>query len=111
MNNHFFSVCETTPNATQNEKYHCCIRTCTSQSQQPNVCYPMCAQVFPLIKDFCAFKENCWNNGFYDPKCIRSRQREIHQCCLNECGQYKYNSYSSDQMDCDQYCSEYVLHS
>lgn len=112
MNNHFFSICNQNTNngSTQNDKYNCCINTCTTYSTQPNTCYSLCAQTFPLIKDYCAFKMNCWNNGFFDPKCIQQHQQEIHNCCLNECGQYKYNTYTSDSLNCNQYCLNYVVH-
>lgn len=108
MNNTIFSICG---NENQNEKYQCCVQTCTTHSQQPEACLPFCAQVFPMMKDYCVFKMNCWNNGFYDPKCIQRQRKEIQQCCLDECSQYRVNRYSSDELDCQSYCADYVIHS
>jgi len=106
MNNHFFTLCDSTGNKV--DTYNCCIRVCTSQSKEPKLCYPMCAQVFPMIKDKCAFESNCWKDGMYNPECIESKQQQIKNCCLRECKSYDYTKLP-EKLDCDAYCSDYSL--
>jgi hypothetical protein len=110
MNNHFFTLCESSDNSDSGkaETYNCCIRTCTSGSSDPKLCYPMCAQIFPLIKDQCAFESNCWKDGVYNPQCLTSNKQQIQKCCIRECKSYRYTRFP-EHLDCDAYCSDYSI--
>lgn len=106
MFNNFFTLCENSDNKV--ETYNCCIQTCTKYSTNKSMCYPMCAQVFPMIKDRCAFNADCWKNGRYDPFCMEINKTEIKECCKRECKNYSYTLYP-DVLDCDLYCSDYTV--
>jgi hypothetical protein len=112
MNNNFFSICNLN-NSIEDDKnkiYDCCIETCTSQSSEPDMCYSLCATVFPpIIKDYCVFEQNCWKEGFYDKKCIEKNKDKIKNCCLRDCNNFKYNKNSYSSLDCEKYCSRYQV--
>ncbi len=111
MNNHFFSLCDTDAPQRKsfNDMYSCCVGTCTARSAFPHLCYSMCAQVFPMMKERCAFEEQCWRDGFYNKKCLEAKAEKIHQCCVNRCEDYQRNPQAYDRMDCQRYCSDYTL--
>lgn len=106
MFNNFFTLCESSDNKV--ETYNCCIKTCTTNSSNPSMCYPMCAQVFPMIKDQCAFKFDCWKDGHYNPYCMKINEKGIKECCLRDCEQYSYSLYP-ETLDCESYCSDYTI--
>lgn len=111
MNNSFFTIC-TQYSKNKNDIYNCCIETCRSQSKTPNICYSTCAQIFPLIKDRCAFEQECWRDGYYNKKCLEAKSREIQNCCVERCERRKRtNPYvdTNDLYDCNRYCSDYTL--
>jgi len=109
--NQFFTLCA--PNGitpeNRNETYACCLNTCTTQSSAPHLCYSMCAQVFPMMKDRCAFEAECWRDGFYNKKCLDANADRIHQCCVKRCQDFPSTPYPYDRLDCERYCSDYNL--
>lgn len=107
--NDFFSLCRPQDGESLNDAYKCCIDTCTRNSPQPYGCYSMCAQMFAVIKDQCAFEHECWRDGFYNKKCLEAKAPEIKACCIKRCQEYRTNPYSYTVMDCDRYCSDYSL--
>lgn len=107
--NHFFTLCRPSFDANLADTYKCCLETCTAQSEQPHVCYSMCAQMFPNIKDRCAFEHECWRDGFYNIKCLQAKSKEIKECCVDKCQQYRQNPFSYTLLDCNRYCSDYEL--
>jgi len=106
MNNNFFTLCESSDNKV--ETYNCCLNTCLQSSTEPKLCYPMCAQIFPIIKEKCAFEFNCWNEGKYDNFCLKQNSKNIQDCCIDKCKKLSFNKYP-DFIDCDVYCSDYSL--
>ena len=109
MNNSFFTLCG--PYSTnKNDLYNCCINSCKSQSTAPHMCFATCAQVFPMIKDRCAFEQECWRDGFFNKKCIEAKSKEIQECCVEKCqSNTRLNRFTPNVLDCDRYCSEYQL--
>jgi hypothetical protein len=108
MPNDFFSLCRR-GNVNKVDTYNCCIETCTSNSTQPYACYSMCAQLFPIIKDRCALENECWRDGFYNKKCLEAKAPQIQKCCVDRCNASQANLYSYTKLDCERYCSEYML--
>ena len=112
--NTFFSICqnnqETQKESTKVEVYNCCIDTCTKNSATPDICYSMCAQIFPGIKDQCALEHKCWNdkNGEFQKDCLRTQREPIQQCCKKKC-EFKHNRFSKFDFDCTTYCAQYQL--
>jgi len=107
--NDFFSLCRPQQGESLNDAYKCCIDMCTRNSPHPYGCYSMCAQMFAVIKDGCAFENECWRDGFYNKKCLDAKSPEIKACCMKRCQEYRTNPYSYTIMDCDRYCSDYSL--
>jgi hypothetical protein len=112
--NSFFSICQKNPGtqkeSTKTEIYKCCLQTCLRHSSEADVCYPMCAQIFPGIKDQCALEEKCWNdnNGEFRKECVKSRYDSIRSCCLKKC-ERKHNRFTKLEFDCESYCATYQL--
>lgn len=86
------------------------MQTCQSQSKAPHICFSMCAQVFPMIKDRCAFEQECWRDGYYNKKCLEAKAPEIQKCCVEKCQtNTRLNKYTENTLDCERYCSEYRI--
>lgn len=99
MFNNFFTLSETSDEKM--DTYDNCIRICTKSSKEPKMCYPMCAQIFPIIKEKCAFEQGCWKDGVYDSYCLKMNKQNLLECCHLQC------SNTREISNCDLYCSEY----
>lgn len=107
MNNTFYTACDKTNSGNKTSTYNCCINTCLINSQKQELCFPLCSQIFPIVKNRCAFKYNCWVDGTFDNSCINQNRKQIYQCCMEDCGKYKNNKDSYYNFDCKKYCNEF----
>jgi hypothetical protein len=109
MNNSFFTLCSQQSD-NKNDIYQCCLQTCQAHSKAPHMCFSMCAQIFPLIKDRCAFEQECWRDGFYNKKCLEAKAPIIRDCCMERCQRSsRRRRFTNDELDCDRYCSDYNI--
>jgi len=107
MNNNFFTLCSRN-STNKNDVYQCCLQTCQTHSKAPHMCFSMCAQIFPLIKDRCAFEQDCWRDGFFNKKCLDAKAGIIRECCMERCqNTSRRKTYTPEELNCDQYCSQY----
>ncbi len=115
MNNTFFTSCQNPKHTNQlyNEKtdvYTCCVNSCRDSSERPHMCYATCAQLFPVIKDRCAFEQECWRDGFFNKVCLEAKASIIQECCKERCERSaRARQYTTEQLDCDQYCKQYNI--
>jgi len=65
-----------------------------------------------MIKDRCAFEQECWRDGYYNKACLEAKKKDIQNCCVERCERQKrVNPYvdTTDLYDCTKYCSDYTL--
>ena len=86
MQNNFFSICESRypyqettalKNSSKIDTYSCCLNQCLKYSTEPPLCHSMCAQIFPSVKDRCAFKMKCWDEqiGKFNQNCLKTKKK------------------------------------